>query len=247
MLKYLIIQLDDTSPSFCHYSNKRKDSELIPLDKLEKAILWSMKENLNVQVLYPEYEIPNNYMEVIDRVDHTDIVPSAVNSFKLLKSADVVVFNSLKEYNGYIPSNGQALILRINIADLISEADKIVLSNRNLERLNIVITDVPNLTEDLQKKYGSILSRISEKIEAEYVSGHPVQVNILTDRIFLDDMNNCNAGHESITLAPDGKYYVCPAFYLEDADDNSVGDVDSGPNIPNARLYKIENSPICCR
>ena len=39
MLQYLIIQLDDTSTSYCHYSNDKKESRLISLEDLKKGIL----------------------------------------------------------------------------------------------------------------------------------------------------------------------------------------------------------------
>jgi CXXX repeat peptide maturase len=57
-------------------------------------------------------------------------------------------------------------------------------------------------------------------------------------------MNNCNAGVESITLAPDGNYYICPGFYIDNLEtplDESI----RGVNIPNQYLYEIANSPIC--
>ena len=59
-------------------------------------------------------------------------------------------------------------------------------------------------------------------------------------------MNNCNAGEKSITLAPNGKFYTCPAFYYDNIDE-SIGDVESGLNIKNQKLYKIECAPICRR
>lgn len=66
----------------------------------------------------------------------------------------------------------------------------------------------------------------------------------MTDRISLRCMNNCNAGGESITLAPDGKFYVCPAFYLE-SDGYSVGDLSTGLDIMNPQLYRLDHAPIC--
>ena len=56
-------------------------------------------------------------------------------------------------------------------------------------------------------------------------------------------MNNCNAGWESITLAPDGKFYICPAFYQDNLGD--VGDLKNGINIPNPQLYRLDHAPIC--
>ena len=57
-------------------------------------------------------------------------------------------------------------------------------------------------------------------------------------------MKNCGAGDTTITLAPNGNFYICPAFYYDEMED-SVGDVHIGLNIPNQHLYKLENAPIC--
>ena len=65
MIKYLIILLDDTSTSFCHYDNTRSVRKLISLDTLKKAILWGVKENVIFQFLFPSYELPKEYLEII--------------------------------------------------------------------------------------------------------------------------------------------------------------------------------------
>lgn len=56
-------------------------------------------------------------------------------------------------------------------------------------------------------------------------------------------MNNCNAGYETITVAPDGRFYICPAFYYGDKCD--CGSLSDGLIIKNPQLYKIEYAPIC--
>lgn len=85
---------------------------------------------------------------------------------------------------------------------------------------------------------------MNEKIKELYSQGKVPQCNILTDRIMLTKMNNCGAGETSITLAPDGKFYACPAFYLCDSD-RSLGDLKSGLNIKNPQLYRLDHAPIC--
>ena len=77
-----------------------------------------------------------------------------------------------------------------------------------------------------------------------YGVGKAPKINLLTDRMILEQMNNCGAGDTNITLAPNGKFYICPAFYYEDEND-SVGDLEQGLNIKNKQLYKLEYSPIC--
>lgn len=64
-------------------------------------------------------------------------------------------------------------------------------------------------------------------------------------------MNNCGAGDTTITLAPDGKFYICPAFYQENQEDalgnlkHSIGDLDNGLDIKKSQLYKLDHAPLC--
>ena len=60
--QYIVILLDDTSVSYCHADNPLKEKRLIPLEVLREAILFSMKENLMIQFVYPEYELQKNIM-----------------------------------------------------------------------------------------------------------------------------------------------------------------------------------------
>ena len=56
---------------------------------------------------------------------------------------------------------------------------------------------------------------------------------------------------ENITLAPDGKFYVCPAFYQSDSKTSiedkapSIGDLQNGLDIKNPQLYKLSHAPLC--
>ena len=71
MLTYLVVLLDDTSISFCHYDENRTERKLMGIDTLKEGILFAMKENLNVQFIYPDYVLPQAYRDVIDSIDHT--------------------------------------------------------------------------------------------------------------------------------------------------------------------------------
>ena len=93
-------------------------------------------------------------------------------------------------------------------------------------------------------KYEEMLSSLSKDIEKLYVEGKAPQLNLLTDRMMLNQMNNCGAGETTITLAPNGKFYICPSFYYEDNAD-SIGNLEQGFDIKNKQLYKLEYAPIC--
>ena len=57
-------------------------------------------------------------------------------------------------------------------------------------------------------------------------------------------MNNCGAGDTSITLASNGAFYVCPAFYYFD-EASSIGSLSKGLNIKNNQLYQLSHAPLC--
>lgn len=249
MIQYLVILLDDTSVSFCHYQDDKKERNLMPFETLKAGIVYAMKENLNIQFVYPSYFLPKDYLEVIDCIDHTDIKPASLGD-----EADVVVMDGINQ----VPSandndfkQGVSYVLRLSKHELFEKKANVSALLNKVERLNVVITDVETFKDADSECYSEVLRMLSEEVEKLYVAGKVVQLNLLTDRMMLDKMNNCGAGDTSITLAPDGKFYVCPAFYLTDEDDGmgalhtSIGDVKHGLGIKNPQLYKLDHAPLC--
>lgn len=241
MIQYIVILLDDTSTSFCHYTNEKADRRLIPLQTLKDSICYAMKENLNIQFVYPNYKLPTEYLVVIDSIDHTDIYPADIADI-----ADVVVFDSLVAAKDYAFKENVAYLIRTDKVCLFNEYKIIGEILDKVTRLNVVITDIETFTEDDFVVYESLLSNLAERVEQIYVSGKMPQLNLLTDRMMLEKMNNCGAGDTSVTLAPDGKFYVCPAFYLS-ADGYTIGDLANGLEIKNSQLYRLDHAPLCRR
>lgn len=241
MIQYIVILLDDTSTSFCHYTNEKADRRLIPLQTLKDGICYAMKENLNIQFVYPNYKLPKEYLAAIDSIDHTDIYPA-----EMADNADVVVLDSLVAAKDYAFKEEVAYLIRTDKVSLFNEYKIIGEILDKVTRLNVVITDIETFTEDDFMAYKSLLSNLAERVEQIYVSGKSPQLNLLTDRIMLEKMNNCGAGDTSVTLAPDGKFYVCPAFYLS-ADGYTIGDLVNGLEIKNSQLYRLDHAPLCRR
>lgn len=236
MLKYLIVQLDDTSPSFCHYTNSKVDRHLIAYNDLKNALIWAMKENLMVQFVYPDYALPKEYLELIDSVDHIDIE-------KANQDTDVSVFSGQESLALLTENKFQNVTLRLTKDELFASMESFKDILKVQSSLNIVITDIESFKDEDFFEYKRTLDKLSALAIDRLKANNSVNLNVLTNRLLLQAMNNCNAGDESVTLASDGKFYVCPAFYLDGM--ANIGDPINGLSIPNEQLYKLAFAPIC--
>ena len=241
MIQYLIILLDDTSVTFCHNANEHKERRLIPLNTLKAGILYGMKVNLNIQFVYPDYALPDEYNEVIEAVDHTKIKPAS-----MADGADVVVIDGLRKAGGINPSDNVTYVLRLSKDEMFAGHSAIMTILEKTKRLNIVLTNIKTFTDDDFTSYEEVLEALTKDVEQMYVNGRSPQLNILTDRMMLDKMRNCGAGDTNITLAPDGRFYVCPAFY-QSKNGYDVGGLEEGLDIKNAQLYRLDHAPLCRR
>ena len=206
MLQYLIILLDEASVAYCHApSVSPKGEGLIPLDTLRKGIVFAMKENLNIQFVYPNAPLPSDYEEVIESIDHTKIKPKCQ-----AEGADVIVLTDWKEGSSDV-ADGETCIIHASRTDLQVQLAKVKELLGKVTRLNIVLTDIDSFKDEEIDEYRHILEALSDCLIEQFKAGRMVQLNLLTDRLLLTQMNNCGAGDSNVTLAPNGCFYLCPA------------------------------------
>lgn len=240
-MQYLVILLDDTSVAYCHADNPLKERRLMPLDTLRKAILFGMKQNLMIQYVYPDYDLPEEYNALIESIDH------------------VKIGRDVRVYNG-VPASvvGKNVVLRLTIGEFIAGQYDIAALLPQVERLNICLTDIAAFRDEQAEDYKKALETLNAVLVNLYKKENPTQVNMLTDRLVLTEMYNCEAGIGNITVAPNGKFYLCPAFYYDEQmgisnrmnhstkdASRSVGDLDSGLQIPNKQLLELDHAPLC--
>ena len=167
MFKYINILLDDAAVSFCHYDVK-KQARPIPQEILNKGIRFAMKENLNIQFVYPNCELPDYVEGEINQIDHVKI-----------GKEDVIVYDAWPDEFAL----DKVCVLRLAKDELLSRA----LPERLPIRLNIAMTDVESFKEKDFERYKKWLECGAQRQKQS--SG---QINILSDRISLDKMNNLN-------------------------------------------------------
>lgn len=235
MLKYLIVMLDQASVPFCHHQPDEVKGGPISAADLKNAIRFGMKENLAIQFVYPVREIPSELEEIVETIDHVKIKPYPSEKEDILE-ADI---NRLPRQ-----AQNETIVVRASIKELaekVSDIEKILYS---FKRVNIILKENGVVSSEDIDAYKIFLNRITDYISEQTIRGKDLpQLNILTDRIMLDKMNNCGAGEESITIAPDGKLYICPAFYYDGEPD--VAWENNELQLPNAQLYRLDHAPIC--
>lgn len=126
-----------------------------------------------------------------------------------------------------------------NIGQLYVCVEKILEKSR---RININIQD---LSEKFPVNiYKKELDKCVKLLEKEYIASRKIkEINVITDLLFIDEHEGCPAGVSNYTYAPDGKFYICPAFYNEKCDD--IGNPHDGMEIKNQHLYYENHMPLC--
>ena len=240
-LQYLVVLLDDTSMAYCHAENPLKERRLMPLDTLRKTILFGMKQNLMIQFVYPDYELPTEYNELIETIDHVKI------------GREVKIFNNVPQH-----IEGDNVVLRLSVAEFIERQYDIATLLPQAKRLNICLTDIENFKDEQIEDYKRALVALNAVLLNLYKSAKQPQFNLIIDRLQLTEMHNCEAGVGNITVAPNGKFYLCPAFYYDEQmgisnrmnhktkdASRSVGDLEQGIDIPNKQLLQLDHAPLC--
>ena len=148
----------------------------------------------------------------------------------------VVDYSEFKKDN----LSGEVCVLRMKKEELFEGEDVISGLLPKVQRLNIVIIDPETFTNEDLKQYNVLLGQWDAVLKAEYLKGNTPQFNLLTDRMMLVKPNHCNAGVENITLASNGKYYICPAFYYSNTEES----IDPQA-IPNQQLLRLDHAPLC--
>ena len=256
MLQYLVILLDDTSVPYCHAGNPLKERNLMPVETLKKGILFGMKHNLMIQYVFPNYALSEEYASVIESIDNVKIYPighKPVTGIESENEADVEVTDTIPE-----KVETKNLVLRLTFSEMLKQKDRIAKLFANGKRVNLCITDVEQFTDEQIETYRQVLNEWNKALLELYKQGQSPQFNLLTDRMMLEKMHNCEAGISNITLAPNGKFYLCPAFYYDErmqvfnqmnhhqpSSDTSIGDLEKGLEIHNPQLLQLDHAPLC--
>lgn len=213
------------------------------IEVLKKVIFFAQKEGWLINFLVGDTPLPKEYVKAIDVINHILITPLPYPQDNV---DDVLVLNDSECQNpDRIPNNlDKNVILRVNRNHLSNLAFFVKSLIGKFRRLNITIENIDLFTEDDFSLYEQQLHLLSQLYINQPNKEIPYEINILSDRLFLQQMNHCDAGVKHITIAPNGNFYICPAFYYEDQE-NECGDLKTGLQIKNGQLFQLDHAPIC--
>lgn len=247
-LNYLIVLLEYDSVPFCLYEVPQKNggSDRISREDLENAVQFAVRNNLAINFIYGYQPLSPEFDEIIAAAEHVKIMPMQVCASY---ENPVIVIDPKRDMDniGILAHKDlNNLIMRIGKEDLASLGALTQRLAGNFKRLNIILKDPANFKNGDFQLYAKQLDAIREILTGEYRRRNFIEINVITDRIFLTNMNNCDAGTRHLTCGPNGRFYICPAFYYLDPGSH-IGEINTRIDIKNSRLFELRYAPICRR
>lgn len=228
-LKYLQFITSDNITPHCSYRNTKGTNEIMTSKLFEKGMEFCNEYGYKPVLLGKLQGIASKeYQEhiMIDKAGQAD--------------------NAVSVYDNCAEGQDEAgvgilLLNRKNIHSLCEIMKKLF---NKLYRVNLVIEDIVEWNNEDAEQYGMELNKLISFVADKYKQGEEIEINVLTDIWNTKAMRNCDAGTNSFALAPNGRIYMCPAFYFDDTDSH-IGTLEEGINIKNPQLLQLEKAPIC--
>lgn len=247
---YLLVLLERGAVPFCLYENPYYFSSAKP-DWIEPALLDAIVRHAEdtgtaLMVVHGRHRPPRKLRTILERVVHAQIVPFTGHGDR--DGAIVVLESEEREHFTDLSEDWtRSLILRVERRDLAVCSDMFEALIGRFGRLVLHPRGIEYFDADDLQVYAGELDRIGQKIRRLYEAGRQVEVNVLTDRIMLSEMRNCDAGVSHFTIAPDGGCYVCPGDIAFENGPIGRFSPDQGLALQPPAHLDLSHAPLCMR
>ena len=234
--KYLQLITSDYITPHCSYRNWRNTNEVMSSETIKQSLNFAQK-NGYIPVLLGENQNTKNI-----KIEPEVFVIKNGDLIQVNAENEIPVFDNKIDYTSDTISNNSILLLnKENISNLSQLSKKLL---EKTSRINLRLENIETWTKADLKLYEDQLDILSNRVLESYKNINPIEINVLTDIMTLDSLEDCGAGTTSFSVAPNGKIYFCPAFYFDNPQ-NFIGSLDEGLNIKNTYLLNANNAPIC--
>ncbi len=240
--RYLYIMMSNKSVSYCRYNAEGGVEEKISLENFCKGLEFARQHFLMPVILHDNSKLDESFSEKLRGFEAKHIVPCGCNE-SYFDRIDVINTDEVDCVEGcsYVICH----VDRAQISQLGLICEKLF-DFEAVKKVHIVLSDY-NLTEKEQKIYKEQLQIIKSIIIKHFREKHFKQINLLTNILLTKEMEimSCNAGTQSFTLAPNGKFYLCPAFYYDNRNEYLEFKNEERLTTEFSDLLTISKSPIC--
>lgn len=237
--KHLYFIMSNDAVECCNYHANMRIEKYMDEETAKKGLEICEKNFYKPVILNSRKEDNILNLDNLSDISRIEICDSSINlPYKNFCKYVIIEKDYIDEFEG-----NDIVLLYVEEDTISNLADRVKKVLKSCKRINVIFKF--DFTQKHSKLYQDQLELILEEIIGYLKNNEFREVNVITDRLFLNEMNNCNCGMSNYALAPNGKIYVCPAFYFDNPD-NYIGDIKSGIMESDLfRAFSIKNAPIC--
>lgn len=234
-LKYVYFITSNSAPAYCNYEKRFSDNSKMTDELFQRGLDFCLdKEVLPIFLGSMPSSLPPD-KRVYFEIDRQRQFNTPARSITVVEGFDENVSTPVVN-----------LLVRKESINTLTHTVKSYY-DKSIKRINLFFPDAYAWIDSDLELYSSQLNSLVEFLATIYVSGSmSFQVNVLSDRLNQRDGENrdCSAGINSVALAPNGRFYICPGFYFTNPE-WSIGDIETGIDETDRERYFREKSPMC--
>lgn len=234
---HLYFLLSDQSVRHCTYKPEKEYAQRMSLETFRAGLEFAKRNFYTPVLMLPPEGLSEEERTFLKGIDVIEMQSGTGN---LTNQDAIVIYDNQVE--GFQDGSNCILIIKPNLIPELSNLVKEIFEKQS--RINLVLEETEKLTDKDLVNYENELLKVAEFLADAHFKGEYLELNVLSDGIYLKTMANCNAGLDSFALAPDGKFYLCPAFYYAE-DGDAVGSLEEGINFNYRNFLTREKSPLC--
>jgi len=204
--KYLNILLENDAVSFCQYKNHNSiKHQVMPDDMVDWAVQYCFDNHI-VPIFvgtdswkYSDFGLAITTSEYLSKNKARILLRSDIKKTSIIKEDSVVLVLNKTDI-GHLYDILRAFFARLH-------------DNANI---SVFFDDLYDFTQEDLVVYKKQLVLISDILFDLWTHDRCINLNLLTHLFYEYAPCECNAGIQNFTLAPDGYFYLCPAFYYDE-------------------------------
>lgn len=235
--KYLYFLISDNSPAYCMYDVEQRGL-VMSRETLAEGLRFAHANHMvpvflgNPYALLDEVERYRTHV-VMDR-------PSSLGDAVSEVAFQMPIVETLTEIQELKAGRFGSVILSLPRNSITGLSQRMLALANKTKRINIMKQSIADWNDADIDDY---LEELTVFKNTQAALGQRTSVNVFDQKENIDQ-RQCQAGRADFTLAPDGCFYACPAFYYR-FPNQTIGDLNTGLVVPEASLYGLSKATPC--